>query len=84
MSKKVKTSSTYCKNCTYSSGSYDGSRLCMYYAITGKHRNCEIGECDKFEKRKKGDEELHRRIWEDTAFLKSKYKNNDYFFIKRR
>lgn len=50
MGKMVKTSQSYCRGCMYSSAPGTSYTLCMYYEMTGLHRNCEVGYCDKFEK----------------------------------
>ena len=50
--KMVKTSQAYCKKCKYSyTYGTNQVRFCDYYTLTGKLRDCEVGFCDKFEKK---------------------------------
>lgn len=53
----IKTSNKICKSCKYSCtmASYDNGKgmMCNYLAKTGKRRNCEIGECDKYEPKRR-------------------------------
>jgi hypothetical protein len=65
----VKTSKEYCKKCEYYSGGSDETSggCCFYIIKTGKRRGCEIGYCDKFEKKKKN---VKKEIpWSETSNL---------------
>ncbi len=57
MGKLVKTSLEYCRECKYATITGGGYKLCDYYLVTGKHRDCDVGVCDKFEEK---DEETRR------------------------
>lgn len=41
------------KNADSVNGGNNANVTCGYYTITGRHRNCEIGLCDKYQPRKK-------------------------------
>lgn len=67
--KMIKTSKEYCKKCEYYSGGVNdtASGCCFYIVKTGKRRGCEIGYCDKFEKKKaKTKKEIP---WSETSNL---------------
>lgn len=50
--KMVKTSGEYCKKCKYAyTGGAGSVKSCDYLLMTGKLRDCEVGYCDKFEKK---------------------------------
>ncbi len=51
--KTIKTTIHVCKKCRFSEWSNNANVTCGYYTITGSHRNCEIGWCDKYQPRKK-------------------------------
>lgn len=44
----IKTSTQICKKCKYCAKFSDTRVLCDYILKTGKLRNCNVGECDKF------------------------------------
>ena len=46
----IKTSTQICKKCKYSIKLSDTRVLCDYVLKTKRLRNCNVGECDKFEK----------------------------------
>ena len=46
----IKTSIKVCKKCKYSAKLSDTKVLCDYLLKTSMLRNCNVGECDKFEK----------------------------------
>lgn len=52
MGEMHKTSKSYCKKCKYHGNIHMGCMTCDYYLVTKKRRDCEVGQCDKFEKGK--------------------------------
>nr|DAG65057.1 MAG TPA: hypothetical protein [Bacteriophage sp.] len=49
----IKTTIHACKKCRFSEWGNNANVTCGYYTITGSHRNCEIGWCDKYQPRKR-------------------------------
>lgn len=49
----IKTSIKICKSCKYGKVYNSNEYHCDYYLMTGKRRNCKVGECDKYEKKEK-------------------------------
>ena len=50
----IKTSLKVCRNCKY--GLYNGTNggvSCNYILITLQSRNCPVGQCDKYQPRKR-------------------------------
>lgn len=45
--KMINTSYTLCKQCHWSI-SVGAGIACYYYIMTGEHRDCPTGKCDKF------------------------------------
>lgn len=47
----IKTTKKLCSSCKYSITLSNSTCICDYLAKTKKLRNCNVGECDKYEKR---------------------------------
>lgn len=67
--KMRKTSQKLCRSCKYHCGGHGHAVYCEYILRTGKRRDCEIGECNKYEK---GTREEHaalaKKVWKDFVF----------------
>lgn len=46
----IKTSTQVCRKCKYSAKFSNTRVLCDFVLKTKRLRNCNVGECDKFEK----------------------------------
>lgn len=59
MGEMIKTTRAICKSCKYGmtiSMTINGKQIyaCDYLSRAKKRRNCEVGECDKYESKRKG------------------------------
>lgn len=50
----IKTTQKICQSCIYSIRFENSRYVCDYLAKARKSRGCPVGECDKYEKKKKG------------------------------